>query len=84
MHLLHGLRRRCRRTAGFIGGIVPLPLYQARPDIRAILHIQSCWATAMACSENIAFKPDFIPEIPVYVKKIGSIPFILPGSAELA
>ncbi|NTW26380.1 MAG: class II aldolase/adducin family protein, partial [Lentimicrobium sp.] len=54
-----------------------------RPDINTILHFQAPSATTIACMD---FKPDYnvIIEVPIYLGKIGSIPFIAPGTKELA
>jgi len=58
-------------------------IYRKRKDIDTILHFQSPSATTIACMD---IKPDYnvIIEIPVYLGKIGHIPYIGPGSQELA
>jgi len=58
-------------------------IYQNRPDINTILHFQSPSATAIACME---FSPDYnvIIEVPIYIGKIGNVPYIPPGTKELA
>lgn len=58
-------------------------IMKSRPGVNTILHFQSPAATALACLET---PPDYnvILEIPVYIGKVGLVPFILPGSPELA
>lgn len=58
-------------------------IYRKRKDIDTILHFQSPSATTIAC---MGMKPDYnvIIEIPLYIGKIGHIPYIGPGSQELA
>lgn len=58
-------------------------IYQQRSDINTILHFQSPSATAIACMDII---PDYnvIIEVPIYVGKIGNVPYIPPGTKELA
>jgi ribulose-5-phosphate 4-epimerase/fuculose-1-phosphate aldolase len=59
-------------------------VYRGREDAGAVLHFQSPFATLLACAVNPRFDLDFIPEIPAYVRRIGIVPFHLPGSTELA
>ena len=59
-------------------------IYRVRPDVGAVLHFQSPWATLMACAENPSFELDFIPEIPAYIERIGIVPYFHPGTPELA
>lgn len=56
-----------------------------RPDIHVVLHFQSPHATALACRE-MNWGDDFypIPEIPYYIGPIGVVPYLDPGSEELA
>lgn len=58
-------------------------IYKLRPDVNVILHFQSPYATALACVEK---KPDYnaIIEIPLYIGNIAHVPFLMPGSVELA
>jgi ribulose-5-phosphate 4-epimerase/fuculose-1-phosphate aldolase len=52
-------------------------------DVNSVLHFQSPSATTIACMD---IKPDYsvIIEIPLYIGEIGHVPFLLPGSEELA
>lgn len=65
-------------------------IYGQRPNVSAVLHYQSSYATVAACSVTTNSILDvtelfaFIPEVPFYINKICLIPFALPGSAELA
>jgi ribulose-5-phosphate 4-epimerase/fuculose-1-phosphate aldolase len=58
-------------------------ILQKRPDVNTVLHFQSPSATTIACMEIM---PDFnvIIEVPVYIGEVGYVPFLPPGSAELA
>lgn len=58
-------------------------IYLKRPEISTILHFQSPSATTLACMD---VRPDYnvIIEIPIYIGKIGYLPFIQPGSESLA
>ena len=58
-------------------------VYRCRPDVSVILHFQSEAATVLACLPEV---PDYnvIIEVPVYLGGIGLVPFLPPGSAELA
>ena len=60
-----------------------LAIMQNRPDVSTILHFQSPAATAIAC---MGIEPDYnvIIEVPVYIGKVGHLPYLLPGSQELA
>ena len=66
--------------AGFHTGIL-----RARPDIRVVLHFQSPAATAFACRRDVeTVNFAIIPEVPVYIGSIAVVPYLQPGSAELA
>lgn len=58
-------------------------VYKHRPDTKVILHFQSPYATTIACSKDI---PDYnaIIEVPVYIGEVAHIPYLLPGSKQLA
>ena len=53
-------------------------------NVNVVLHFQSPAATTVACmpTNNIDF--NVIPEVPYYIGPVARIPFILPGSEELA
>jgi L-fuculose-phosphate aldolase len=59
-------------------------VYKVRDDIHAVLHFQALHATVLACAEKPDFELDFIPEIPAYIRKVRIVPYLHPGSAELA
>lgn len=65
--------------SGFHAGI-----YRARPDVNAVLHCQSPFATAIACGACDGLDFNVIPEIPFYVGKPGLVDYKNPGSRELA
>ena len=58
-------------------------IYKVRPDVEAVLHCQSPYATSLACSP-VDFDLNVIPEIPYYIKEYRRIPYSKPGSNLLA
>ena len=58
-------------------------ILQSRPEINAVLHFQTPCATALACREE-RVNYHVIPEIPFYIGPIAKVPFLLPGTPELA
>lgn len=65
-----------------------LPLHLAvmnrNPGINTILHCQSPAATAIACITPQDIDYNVIIEVPIYIGNIRHIPYIQPGSQELA
>lgn len=59
-------------------------ILRARPDVNVVLHYQSPCATALACQKRKHVNYDVIPEIPFYIGPIGQVPYLPPGSPELA
>ncbi len=59
-------------------------IYKVRSDVGAVLHFQSPYATAVACSELSFEDFNIIPEVPYYIKSIAKVPFYPPGSKQLA
>ena len=57
-------------------------ILRERPDVNVVLHFQSPHATTLACSEEKNFY--IIPEIPYYIGQVGMVPYMNPGSQELA
>lgn len=55
-------------------------IYLERPDVKAILHFQSPYATTLACARTLDFNLNFIPEVPAYLKNIKVISYSNPGS----
>ena len=59
-------------------------ILRARPDIDVVMHFQTTYATALACQEAERVNYHVIPEIPFYIGSVGHVPFLTPGSQELA
>jgi len=59
-------------------------IMKQRDDVNTILHFQSPYATIIACSCKNYFNFNVIAEIPLYIGNIGTVPYLVPGSAELA
>ncbi len=82
----------CRLSDGIVlNGLTPsvesrfhLGILQARPEIQAVLHFQSPHATTLACGSPEDINYFMVPEIPYYIGEIGMVPYITPGSPELA
>lgn len=64
---------------GFHAGIL-----RARSDVNVVMHFQSPYATALACRQADAGNYFVIPEIPFYIGHVARVPYLLPGSVELA
>jgi len=64
---------------GFHAGIL-----RTRPDMNVVLHFQSPYATALACRKVHDVNYFVIPEIPFHIGPVAQIPFLIPGSRELA
>jgi ribulose-5-phosphate 4-epimerase/fuculose-1-phosphate aldolase len=58
-------------------------IMRKRPDVNTVFHFQSPSATTIACMD---IKPDYnvIIEVPIYIGEVGFVPFLPPGSRELA
>ena len=54
--------------------------YAVRPELRAVLHVHSPWATALSCSLDL----DMRRAIGKRVGELPALPYRLPGSAQLA
>ncbi len=59
-------------------------ILRTRPDVNVVMHFQTPCATALACQDMDEIDWSVIPEIPFYIGHIARIPFLLPGSKELA
>ncbi|MCI5122508.1 MAG: class II aldolase/adducin family protein [Candidatus Electrothrix sp. AUS4] len=57
-----------------------------RRDVNTVLHFQSPYATALACSDDMEAAKDLplIPELPYYIGPVATVPYLTPGSEELA
>src|SRR3990172_3623307 len=64
---------------GFHFGIL-----RERSDVNVVFHFQSPYATAIACSGRDYKNFSVIPEIPYYLGQIATVPYLNPGSNELA
>jgi len=64
---------------GFHAGIL-----RTRLDVNLVLHFQTPCATALACQALDNINYFVVPEIPFYIGPIAHIPYVLPGSQELA
>jgi ribulose-5-phosphate 4-epimerase/fuculose-1-phosphate aldolase len=59
-------------------------ILRARSDVNVVLHFQSSYATALACRQAGDINYFVIPEIPFYIGHVAHVPYLLPGSVELA
>jgi ribulose-5-phosphate 4-epimerase/fuculose-1-phosphate aldolase len=59
-------------------------ILRARPDVNVVLHYQSPCATALACQKRKPADYNMIPEVPFYIGPVGQVPYLPPGSPELA
>lgn len=83
----------CRLATGeVLNGVKPsmesgfhLGVLRERPDVNVVLHFQSPYATAVACMKNCPVNFNVTAEVPCHVgRKIPVIPYLRPGSKELA
>lgn len=61
-----------------------LGILRQRPDVNVVLHFQSPAATTITCGDPARVNFFVIPEIPYYIGPIAVLPYIDPGSADLA
>jgi len=59
-------------------------ILRARPDIDVVMHFQTTYATTLACREADRINYFVIPEIPFYIGPIARVPYLTPGSQQLA
>jgi ribulose-5-phosphate 4-epimerase/fuculose-1-phosphate aldolase len=71
--------KRPSKEVGFHASIL-----NKRPEVNLVLHYNSPFATAVACGETPIDNFFVIPEVPHYIGQIAVVPFIQPGSRELA
>jgi ribulose-5-phosphate 4-epimerase/fuculose-1-phosphate aldolase len=64
---------------GFHAGIL-----RARPDVNVVAHVQSPFATLLACRGGRVPNFEVVPEIPFYIGPVAWVPCLLPGSPQLA
>jgi len=61
-----------------------LEVLRRRARQNVVLHFQSPYATAIACAERTGWDFNVIIEVPVYIGTPAVVPYLPPGSAELA
>jgi len=59
-------------------------ILKARPDIDVVMHFQATHATTLACRDSARVNYAVIPEIPFYIGSVAHVPYLPPGSEELA
>jgi len=59
-------------------------ILRARPDLDVVMHFQAPCATTLACRDTSRVNYFVIPEIAYYLGPIGQVPYLLPGSVQLA
>jgi len=64
--------------------LLHLGILKNRVDVNVVLHFQSRYATAIACSETLGFDFNMTIEVPVYIGTPAAVPYLPPGSDELA
>lgn len=82
----------CRISEGeCINGLTPSAetafhagILRRRPDVSVVLHFQTPFATTLACGDLESVNYNVIPEIPYYIGPVGVVPYLPPGSPELA
>jgi 3-dehydro-4-phosphotetronate decarboxylase len=57
--------------------------YRARPDVGAVAHASPVFATLVACT-NVDVDPGLTTDSAYYLRRLGRVPRLHPGSAELA
>lgn len=79
-----------REAAAGAGRLMPsseikmhLTIYRKRADVQAIVHAHPPYATARAYA-NAPLQPGMSPEADAILGKVGWVPFITPGTQELA
>ena len=58
-------------------------IYQVQPEAQAILHTSPFYTTLVACSD-IELRVDLTPEGMAYLNNVGRVPYLHPGTVELA
>jgi ribulose-5-phosphate 4-epimerase/fuculose-1-phosphate aldolase len=58
-------------------------IYQARPDVRCVIHLSPFYTTLVACTD-LELPTDIVPETALYLGEIARVPYIQPGTDELA
>ncbi len=71
--------RRPSVEMGFHSGVL-----RCRPEVQVVLHFQTPYATSFACRQPPIDNYSIVPEVPYYIGPIAHVPYIRPGSPELA
>ncbi len=58
-------------------------IYQRRPDVHCVIHLSPLYTTLIACSEQEP-PTDLVPETALYLGQIARVPYIRPGTEDLA
>lgn len=61
-----------------------LGILRQRPEVNVVFHFQSPFATVLACDDTSNIEFNVLPEVPFYLGTVASVPFMLPGSDDLA
>jgi ribulose-5-phosphate 4-epimerase/fuculose-1-phosphate aldolase len=61
-----------------------LGILKNRPEMNVVLHFQSPYAAAVACGETDGLDFNMTIEVPVYIGTPAAVPYLPPGSGELA
>lgn len=61
-----------------------LGILRNRSEVNVVLHFQSPYATALACGEPEGLNYNMTIEVPVYIGTPAVVPYLPPGSSELA
>lgn len=61
-----------------------LGILKNRPEMSVVLHFQSPYAAAIACGPTDGLNFNMTIEVPVYIGTPAVVPYLPPGSAELA
>ena len=61
-----------------------LGILRERADVSVVLHFQTPFATTVACRSPETVDYAMIPEVPYYIGEIASVPYLHPGSDEVA
>lgn len=64
---------------GFHSGIL-----RERADVNVVMHFQTPFATTLACRNLDKINFFVIPEIPYYIGAVAEVPYLAPGSKDLA
>lgn len=61
-----------------------LGIIRQNPEVNVVLHFQSPYATAIACGDPASYNYNVIIEVPAYIGTPAIVPYIQPGSTQLA